>query len=192
VFILLGVGTLFAGAIGIITGSFDLFGFIGFVSAGMTSMQELCLISIVVGGMVELIKFNGGIDLVLNFITSKIKDSRGAELGIAALVSVVDLCTANNTIAIVMAGPLAKNIADKYDIDPRKSASILDIFSSVCQGIVPYGAQLLTAAGLAGISPMIIIKYLHYPILMFICGIGAIVFGVPKLNLKAKEKVKTI
>ena len=192
VFVILGGGTVLAGIIGIGAGAFDIFGFIGFISEGMASMQELCLISIVVGGMVELIKFNGGIDFVLESITSKVKDARGAELGIAALVSVVDLCTANNTIAIVMSGPLAKNIADKYNIDPRKSASILDIFSSVWQGIVPYGAQLLTAAGLAGISPVLIIKYLHYPILMLICGIGAIVFGLPRLSVKVKEKIETV
>ena len=112
---------------------------------------------------------------------------KGAEFGIAALVSVVDLCTANNTIAIVMAGPLAKNIADEYNIDARKSASILDIFSSVWQGIIPYGAQLLTAAGLAGISPFAIISYLHYPILMFVCGILAISFGLPRVKSSEKK-----
>lgn len=188
VFLLLGGGVSLAGFIGITTGSLDLFGVITAISEGMSGMFELCMISVVVGGMVELIKFNGGIDFVLNFIQSKIKNKKGAEFGIAALVSVVDLCTANNTIAIVivMAGPLAKNIADEYEIDPKKTASILDIFASVWQGIIPYGAQLLTAAGLAGISPFKIIGYLHYPILMFICGIIAIGFGLPK-NVNYKE-----
>ena len=186
VFLLLGGGVIFASIIGITTNSLDLFGAITAVSNGMSGMFELCIISVIVGGMVELIKFNGGIDFVLNFIQSKIKNKKGAEFGIAALVSVVDLCTANNTIAIVMAGPLAKNIADEYDIDAKRSASILDIFSSVWQGIIPYGAQLLTAAGLAGISPFAIIKYLHYPILMFICGIIAIAFGLP--NVKSVEE----
>ena len=191
VFLLLGGGVIFAGIIGIITGSLDLFGIITAVSEGMAGMFELCMISVVVGGMVELIKFNGGIDFVLNFIQSKIKNKKGAEFGIAALVSVVDLCTANNTIAIVMAGPLAKNIADEYEIGAKKSASILDIFSSVWQGIIPYGAQLLTAAGLAGISPFAIIGYLYYPILMFVCGIIAIGFGLPRVK-SSKEKSEKI
>lgn len=189
VFYLLGGGVIFAGTVGILTGSIDLFGIISAISDGMSGMFELCMISVVVGGMVELIKFNGGIDFVLNFIQSRIKNKKGAEFGIAALVSIVDLCTANNTIAIVMSGPLAKNIANKYDIDAKRSASILDIFSAVWQGMIPYGAQLLTAAGLAGISPFAIIKYLHYPILMFVCGIVAIGFGVPKMkSTKSKSE----
>lgn len=188
VFFLLGGGVILAGIIGLISGTFDTFGLIAAISSGMASMQELCLISIVVGGMVELIKFNGGIDFLLNFITKRIKSKKGAELGIATLVSVMDLCTANNTIAIVMAAPLAKNISDQYEVDPAKSASLLDIFSSVWQGIIPYGAQLLTAAGLAGISPFEIIKYLHYPILMLICGCISIAFGIPKIqSIKRKS-----
>ena len=191
VFLLLGGGVILAGIIGIITSSLDLFGVITAISEGMSGMFELCMISVVVGGMVELIKFNGGIDFVLNFIQSKIKNKKGAEFGIAALVSIVDLCTANNTIAIVMAGPLAKNIADEYEIDPKKTASILDIFASVWQGIIPYGAQLLTAAGLAGISPFEIIGYLHYPILMFVCGIFAIGIDLPR-NLNSKENSQKV
>lgn len=187
VFVLLGSGILFAGAVGIFSNSFDILGFIGAISEGLGGMYELSLLVIVVGGVVSLIKFNGGIDYILHFITSKIKSKKGAEFGIAALVSVIDLCTANNTIAIVTAGPLAKDIAEKYDIDPRKTASILDIFSSCWQGVIPYGAQLLTAAGIAGISPVEIIKYLYYPGLMFICGIAAITFSqvvVKKSSLK--------
>ncbi|MFR3072689.1 MAG: Na+/H+ antiporter NhaC family protein, partial [Paeniclostridium sp.] len=173
VFALLGGGILFAGIIGLFSKSFDLLGLIGAVSEGMAGMYELSLLVLVVGGVVALIKFNGGIDYILYFITSKIKSKKGAEFGIAALVSVIDLCTANNTIAIVTAGPLAKDIADKYDIDPRKTASILDIFSSCWQGVIPYGAQLLTAAGIAGISPVEILGYLYYPGLMFLCGIAS-------------------
>lgn len=187
VFVLLGSGILFAGAVGILSNSFGILGFIGAISEGLGGMYELSLLVIVVGGVVSLIKFNGGIDYILHFITSKIKSKKGAEFGIAALVSVIDLCTANNTIAIVTAGPLAKDIAEKYDIDPRKTASILDIFSSCWQGVIPYGAQLLTAAGIAGISPVEIIKYLYYPGLMFVCGIAAITFSqvvVKKSSLK--------
>ncbi|MEG2788578.1 MAG: Na+/H+ antiporter NhaC family protein [Romboutsia sp.] len=187
VFALLGSGIAFAGIIGIVTNSFDVLGLIGAISEGMAGMYELSLLVLVVGGVVALIKFNGGIDYILYFITSKIKSKKGAEFGIAALVSVIDLCTANNTIAIVTAGPLAKDIAGKYDIDPRKTASILDIFSSCWQGVIPYGAQLLTAAGIAGISPIEILRYLYYPGLMFLCGIASIAFSQVLLK-KARLK----
>ena len=188
VFALLSGGTIFASLVGIYTGSFDLFGAIESINAGMSGMFELAMISITIGGLVELIKLNGGIDFILYFISSRIKSKKGAEVGIAALASIVDLCTANNTIAIVMAGPLAKNIADEFEIDPRRSASILDIFSACWQGIIPYGAQLLTAAWLVSISPVDIIPYLYYPGLMGIFGMLAIVFGVPKLKPSKKSK----
>ncbi len=186
VFVLLGGGTLFAGIIGVFTGSFTIFEGIEAAAEGMMSMSEIALLSIIIGGTLALIKQNGGITYILDFISSRIRTKKGAEFGIAALVSAVDLCTANNTIAIVMTGSLAKDIAEKYEIDPRRTASILDIFSACCQGIVPYGAQLLVAAGLAAISPLEIIKYLHYPILMGICGIVAIAFGFP--HLKSQNK----
>ena len=188
VFVLLGFGIVFAGLIGIITGSFNFLGFIEALSSGINGMQELSILVLIVGGVVGLIKFNGGIDFILDFITSKINSKKGAEFGIAILVSVIDLCTANNTIAIVTAGPLAKDISEKYDIDPRKSASILDIFSSCWQGVIPYGAQLLTAAGICGISPVEIISYLYYPGLMFVFGILSIVFGVPALKKVKKQR----
>ncbi len=108
------------------------------------------------------------------------------------LVSVVDICTANNTIAIVMAGPIAKDIADKYDVDPRKSASLLDTFSCFCQGIIPYGAQLLAAAGIAKISPFAIMKYLYYPYLMGICALIAIIVGLPKFKSVTKVAEENI
>ena len=182
VFTLLGSGILFAGLIGLFTNSFDLLGLISAISDGIVGMQEICLLVIIVGGVVSLIKFNGGIDFLLYFITKSIKTKKGAELGIAALVSIIDLCTANNTIAIVTAGPLAKDISEQYKIDPRKSASILDIFSSCWQGMIPYGAQLLTAAGIAGISTIEILKYLYYPGLMLVFGLISIVFSIPALN----------
>jgi Na+/H+ antiporter NhaC len=180
-------GVVFAGIVGLGYGSFDFYGFVDAAAKGIIGMEDLAIIAIIVGGTVELIKFNGGIDFLLNFITSRIKTKRGAEFGIAALVSVVDLCTANNTIAIVMAGPLAKDIAKKYDIDKRRSASILDIFASCIQGIVPYGAQLLAAAGLAAITPFEILRYLYYPALIGVFGIFAIVLGYPKLKDESPE-----
>ena len=188
VFALLGSGIIFASIVGILTKSFDVFGLIEAISGGISSMYELSLLAITIGGVVSLIKFNGGIDYVLYFITSKINSKKGAEFGIAALVSIIDLCTANNTIAIVAAGPLAKDIATKYDIDNRKTASILDIFSSCWQGVIPYGAQLLTAAGVAAISPIEIIPFLYYPGLMFICGLLSITFSnVLSKNIKSNE-----
>ncbi len=188
VFVLLGSGVLFAGVVGLATSTFDIYGLIEAASNGISGMYELSLLSIIIGGVVELIKYNGGIDYVLYFITSKINSKKGAEFGIAALVSVIDLCTANNTIAIVAAGPLAKNISEEYGIDKRKSASILDIFSSCWQGIIPYGGQLLTAAGIAGISPVEIIPYLYYPGLMFVCGVISIAFSKSvSENLKSKK-----
>ncbi len=190
VFTLLGSGILFAGLIGLFTNSFDLLGLISAISDGIIGMQEICILVIIVGGVVSLIKFNGGIDFLLYFITKRIKTKKGAELGIAALVSIIDLCTANNTIAIVTAGPLAKDISEQYGIDPRKSASILDIFSSCWQGVIPYGAQVLTAAGIAGISTIEILKNLYYPGLMLVFGLISIVFSIPSLNKSNVEQSK--
>lgn len=182
VFILLGSGVALAGVIGFMTHALTLQQFIDAISQGMAGMQELALLCLVVGGVLELIKHHGGIDYLLYLIKSRVRSKKGAEFGIATLVSVMDLATANNTIAIVMAGPLAREIAEEYEIDPRRSASLLDIFSSCWQGLIPYGAQILGAAGLAAISPMEIVKYVHYPMLMGVFGILAIIFGFPKLK----------
>lgn len=186
VFVLLGSGIVLAGLIGILNGAFDIYTLAGTISTGMMGMEDLAMLSLVVGGTLEIIKVNGGIDYLMHFITSRIKSKKGAELGIAMLVSIVDICTANNTIAIVVAGPVAKEIAKEYDIDPRKAASILDIFSACWQGIIPYGAQVLAAAGLAAVSPMALMGYLHYPMLMGICGLVAILIGFPKLKTNEK------
>lgn len=185
IIILLG-GTIFAGIIGMIDGTYNFSGLLQAFSEGVMSMEDLAIVSILVGGVVGIIQHNGGIDYLLNFITSRIKTKKGAELGIAGLVSVADIATANNTISIIITGPLAKNIADEYKIDPRKSASLLDIFSGCWQGIVPYGGQLLAAAGLAAISPISIIPYSFYPILLGICGMVAILIDYPKFQ-RAKK-----
>ncbi|WP_420856189.1 Na+/H+ antiporter NhaC family protein [Virgibacillus halotolerans] len=179
--VLLG-GTILAGIIGIIDGSYSFTGFLQTASEGIMGMQNLAIIAIMIGGMVEIIKHNGGIDYLLNFVTKRIKTKKGAEVGIASLVSVTDIATSNNTISIIITGPLAKNIADEYDIDPRKSASILDIFASCFQGVIPYGGQLLAASGLAAISPVSIIPYSFYPVLLGICGLVAIAIGYPKFR----------
>ena len=185
--VLLG-GTLFAGIIGMIDGSYSFGGFLQLVAEGIISMEDLAIIAILIGGVVEIIKHNGGIDYLLYFITSKIKSKKGAEFGIAGLVSMANIATANNTISIIITGPLAKSIADEYEIDPRKSASLLDMFASSWQGILPYGGQMLAAAGLAAISPVSIIPYSFYPVLIGICGVVAILIGYPKFRRKIGGK----
>lgn len=187
--VLLG-GTIFAGIVGVYTNAFDIFGFLQAIGKGLMGMSEIIIISLLVGGMVELIKYNGGIDFLLSFITGKIKGKKGAEFGIAALISLVNICTANNTIAIVMAGPIAKDMGDKYEIDPRRTASLLDTFSCFCQGVIPYGAQLLAAASIAGIAVPEIMKYLYYPYLMGICALLAIVFEIPRIKKVSTKALK--
>lgn len=180
VIVVLTSGVLLAGGIGIFTGSFDLWGFVASANNGIQGMWEIIILSLLIGGIVGLIKHNGGIHYVLELITKRIKTKKGAQLGIGILVALVDACTANNTIAIVTVGPIAKDIATKYDIKPRKSASILDTFSCFMQGVIPYGAQLLVAAGTAGIASIQIMQYLYYPYLMFICVIISIYLGRDK------------
>ena len=186
VFTLLTGGVVLAGSIGLMTTDLGIQELVGAAATGMAGMQELAMICLVVGGTLELIKVNGGIDYILSHLRRRIKTKKGAELGIAMLVSIVDLCTANNTIAIVTAGPLAKEISTDFDIDPRRSASILDIFSSCWQGLIPYGAQLLGAAALCGLSPFEIIPYVHYPMLMGGFGLLAILFNFPRLGRQTK------
>ena len=136
-------------------------------------MYEITVISMIVAAIFHLVKENGGVQFIIDFIKKHVKSRRGAELGIAGMATLVDCCTADNTIAIVMSGQISKEIGDEYEIEPKRVASILDIFTSVGQGIIPYGAQLLTAASLAGLSPMEIMPTLYYPILM---GVSALVF----------------
>ncbi len=174
------LGIISSGIIGIIYGSFDIFGWFNAMGEGMTGMGELIIITLMAGGMLELIRFNGGIDYIIRKLTRHVKNKRGAEFSIAALVSLANFCTANNTIAIITVGPLANNIAEKYRIDKRKSASILDTFSCVIQGIIPYGAQMLIAAELTHLSPLSIIGYLYYPMVLGIVSILSILFRYPK------------
>lgn len=168
-------GTVLAGIIGLIDGSFGWNGLLNAISKGIIGMEDIAMIALLIGGLVGIIQHNGGIDWLLNFVRSKVKSKRGAELGIASLVSAADISTANNTISIIMAGPLAKNIADEYDVDPRKSASILDIFGGCFQGLLPYSPQVISAAGVAGISPFLMLQYSIYPILLGVCGLVAII-----------------
>ena len=140
------------------------------VGDGVTSMYDITVISIIVACIVSLVREYGGIQFILNVIKSRIRGKKGAEAGIALLALFVDLCTANNTVAIVMAGPIAKEISDDYGVDPKRSASMLDIYTSVGQGLIPYGAQLLSAATLTALTPFEIIPHLVYPVLMAVCG----------------------
>lgn len=174
VIIVLLLGILSSGIIGFMYGSFDILGFFNSISTGISGMSELIIISLLIAGTIEIIKYNGGIDFILNKGLKNFKSKRGAEYGIATLVSLVDICTANNTVAIVTVGPIAKDISNKYDLEPKRVAGIMDMFSCVFQGIIPYGAQLISAAGLAAISPFAIMKFLFYPYLMGICAIIAI------------------
>lgn len=180
-------GTVLAGIIGLIDGSFGWNGLLNAISKGIIGMEDIAMIALLIGGLVGIIQHNGGIDWLLNFVRSKVKSKRGAELGIASLVSTADISTANNTISIIMAGPLAKNIADEYDVDPRKSASILDIFGGCFQGLLPYSPQVISAAGVAGISPFLMLQYSIYPILLGVCGLVAIILRVPRLNQSSKK-----
>lgn len=174
------MGILLSGTVGLITGSFSLWDWTAAMGSGINGMGELIIVTILAGGMLEMIRYNGGIDWIIQKLTSRISSTRGAEFSIGALVSFANMCTANNTIALIMAGPIAKDIATRYNVDPRRSASILDTFSCFVQGIIPYGAQLLMAAGLSGVSPIEIMEYLYYPYLLGLGSILAIWFGYPR------------
>ena len=180
VMLVLIIGILTSGIIGIATGSFGVFDWFGAMGTGITGMGELIIITLLAGGMLETIRYNGGIDFIIKKLTRHVNSKRGAELSIAALVSIANLCTANNTIAIITTGPIAKDIAKKFHLDRRKTASILDTFSCLIQGIIPSGAQMLIAAGLANISPISIIGNLYYPFTMGICALLAILFRYPR------------
>ncbi len=173
VFIVLIGGTVISLIVGLVTGTIAVADMFNVVGNGVTGMYDITVISIIVACIVSLIKEFGGIQFILNLIRSKIKGRKGAEMGIAGLALLVDCCTANNTVAIVMAGPIAKEISDEFGVDSKRSASLLDIFASVGQGIIPYGAQLLSAATLTGLTPFAIMPYLFYPALM---AVSAIVF----------------
>lgn len=174
------LGIFAAGIIGIATDSFGALEWCTCMGQGITGMGELIIITMLAGGLLELIRVGGGIDYLINLLTRHISGRRGAEGSIAALVCMANLCTANNTIAILSVGTIARDIADRYGIDRRRSASLLDTFSCLTQGVLPYGAQLLMAAGLTGLSPLNIIAYLYYPMIMGVCAVLAIIFRYPR------------
>lgn len=166
--------------IGLIVGKIGWISWLGHIGAGIAGMGDLIIVTMLAGGMLEVIRVAGGLDFLIEKMTRKINGKRGAELSIAALVSLANFCTANNTIAIITTGGIAKDISDKYGLDPRKSASILDTFSCFVQGIIPYGAQMLMASGLAGVSAVSILGYLYYPFALGITAFLAIMFRLPR------------
>lgn len=169
VFVVLIGGTVASLLVGLITGSLPLDQCFQAMGSGITSMYDITVISMIVACIVSLVKKNGGIAYILEKIHSHIRGRKGAQFGVAGLSFLVDMATANNTIAIVMAGPIAKEISDDFGVSPKRTASILDIFTSAAQGLIPYGAQILLAAGQTGLSPMAIIPYVFYPMLMLVC-----------------------
>lgn len=190
ILVLLG-GIFLSGLIGLLKHDFNLAEFLKAASEGIIGMEDIAIIALLIGGMIGLVEYYGGVTWLLNFVKNRIQTRRGAELGIAGLVSVADISTANNTISILMTGPLAKDIAEEYDIDPRKSASILDIYGSAFQGFIPYSPQLIAAAGVAGLSPVMLLPYSIYPIILAICGLGAIFFNLPKLK-RSNQKTDNV
>ncbi len=180
VMLVLALGLLLTGGMGIALGCYDFFGWFDSMGRGILGMSELIIVTLLAGGMLELIRYNGGIDYIMQMLTRRIRGKRGAEFTIAGLVMFTNVCTANNTIAIMAIGPLAHDIATRYGVDSRKSASLLDTFSCLAQGLLPYGAQLLMAAGLASISPASIIGYLYYPMAMGTFAVLSILFRYPR------------
>ena len=186
VFLVLVLGIVLSLLVGVFTGTIavtDIFTVIfsgADGSGGIQNMYDITVISIVVAGVIGLVKANGGIDFILYGIKKHVHTQKGAQLGIAALSSLVDVSTANNTVAIVMAGPIAKDISEEFSIPPRRTAALLDIFTSVWQGIIPYGAQLLYAcsgAAALALTPLDLLPYLFYPVLMGIGALGFILFS---------------
>ena len=176
----LAIGLGLNAAIGFLGGEFNWTGFLGSIGEGIAGMGDLIIVTLLAGGMLEVIRHNGGLDYLIRILTRGIHGKRGAELSIAALVGLSNFCTANNTIAILTTGDIAKDVSKEFGVDPRKSASILDTFSCIIQGIIPYGAQLLMASGLAGISSISIIGYLYYPFVLLAVAMLAIFLRFPK------------
>ena len=174
------LGIALTGLIGMIDHSFDLFGWMQAMGDGIIGMGELIIITMMAGGLLEIIKQNGGIDYIIERLTRHVSTKRGAELSIGALVAFVDVCTANNTVAILTVGSISKQIGDRYGVDNRKAASILDTFSCCVQGLIPYGAQMLMAAGLAQLNPISLLPYLYYPITIGVAALLSILLRYPK------------
>lgn len=184
VLIVLTLGILTSGVIGLACGEMNLLDWFSVMGEGIDSMGQLIIITMMAGGMLEMIRINGGIDFIISRFTSRVNSRRAAEGSIAALVMFADICTANNTVAIISVGSIARQIADRFGISKRRTASLLDTFSCCIQGVLPYGAQLLMAAGLASISPVEIIPHLYYPMIMGGFAVVAILLQWPRYDQK--------
>ena len=175
------IGIALTGIVGLTSGAFaDVYDWMDAMGTGIISMGELIIITMLAGGLLEMVKRQGGIDFIIYRLTSRVNGKRGAELSVGLLVAVVNMCTANNTVAIITVGGIARQIGEKYHLDPRKCASLLDTFSCTVQGLIPYGAQLLMAAGLAQVSPVSIIPYLYYPVAIGVAAVLAILLRYPR------------
>ena len=184
VLIVLVLGIVSSGIVGIVSGRIDTISWIGSMGEGISGMGELIIITMMAGGMLELIRLGGGIDFLIRSMSSHINSRRTAEGAIGFLVVVADVCTANNTVAIISVGSIVREIAEKFGISARRAASLLDTFSCFAQGFLPYGAQLLMAAGLASVSPVEIIPHLYYPFIMGGCALLAIILQFPRYDRK--------
>lgn len=186
VLVVLLLGIVLTGIIGLSTDSYALDGWFSAMKSGISDMSETILIALLAGGLLAVIRYGGGIDWIIQRLTRRVSGRRGAELSIALLVSLVNFCTANNTVAILSVGTIARDISRRFGIDPRRAASILDTFSCCIQGIIPYGAQLLIASGLASIPATMMMPYLYYPYLLGLSALIAILIGIGKRRRKAE------
>lgn len=180
VMLVLLIGIMLAGGIGILGGYYDFWAWFGSMGDGILGMSELIIVTLLAGGMLEMIRLNGGIDYLTSKLTFRVNGKRGAELSVGVLVMLADFCTANNTIAIITVGPIAHNIATRYGLDNRKVASLLDTFSCFAQGIIPYGAQMLMAAGLSQLAPTQIMGYLYYPYAIGVVALVSVLLRYPR------------
>ncbi len=186
VLLVLSIGILMTGVVGIASGKFDFWNYLASLNDGVIGMGELIIVALLAGGMLELIRANGGLRLIISVLQGHVHSKRGAEMTIASLVVLANLCTANNTVAIITVGRIARDVASRFGVDPRRSASLLDTFSCCVQGLIPYGVQMLLASKLAGCSPLEILPYLYYPMLIGLCALGSIFIGG-----KNKKKTQT-
>ncbi len=173
-------GIVATGIIGMAGGAFDIVGLFAAMGEGIQSMCELIIITMLAGGLLEIVRRCGGIDFLVGVMTRRVGNRRGAEASIAALTALSNLCTANNTIAILTVGDISRDISQRFDIMPRRTASLMDTVSCFVQGIIPYGAQLLMASGLAAISPLSIIPHLYYPVCIGISVVLSIMLRRPR------------
>ena len=179
----LGLGVASAAVVGLVGGALDWASLLASLQKGMSWMQNLALIAIVIGGLVGLMKAYGGIAWLLDMcLRDSVGGARQAEFRIAALVGMLDVAVANNTVAIVTAGPVARDLAETHGVDPRRTAGLLDVFACGAQGLIPYSGQLLAAGALAGVSPLAIMPWCWYPLLLLVSGLGAIALAVPRLK----------